>query len=121
MAAARVFPTLVLMSTLAACSSGGGDETVIESVTAEERTCGVSVGDGKQCLRITAVVVGDEAGHGRCLLYASGEGGNLFIAADTGAVELQPGRDLEWDVAVEIPSQDEFDGWNPQCSPMLEG
>ena len=99
------------MSTLAACSSGGGDVTVIESVTAEERTCGVSAGDGRQCLRITAVVIGDEAGQGRCLLYASGEGRNLFVAADTGTVELQPGRDLEWDVAVEIPSQDEFDGW----------
>jgi hypothetical protein len=61
---------------------------------------------------VTAVVVGDGGGQGRCLLYASGRDRNLLIAADSGVLALRPGLDLVWDVTVETPAAQEFDGWN---------
>lgn len=113
----------VLLCVLAACSSGGGGSgPLFESVDMAERECAAaSAAAGKQCLRVTAVVVGQGIGEGRCVLYASGKDENLFVAADSGLVEIRAGDDFTWDVEVEVPSDEDFDGWNPQCSPMMEG
>ena len=122
-AVARLILGSTLMCALVACTSGGGGSgPVFESVGMSERECDAAPAEaGKQCLRVTAVAVGQGTGEGRCLLYASGKDENLFVAADSGIVEIRAGVDFEWDVVVEVPSAEEFDGWNPQCSPMMEG
>lgn len=112
----------ILFSALVACSGGARSSPVFESVDLTERECSSARAEaGEQCLRVTAGVVGEGTGEGRCLLYASGKDENLFVAADSGLVEIREGDDFEWDVQVEVPSAKEFDGWNPQCTPMLEG
>ena len=110
MAIARVTASAVLLGALVGCSSGAASGTVIESVSVAERSCDDASEHGEQCLRVRAVVVGDGSGQGRCLLYASGRDRNLFIAADSGTLALRPGLDLVWDITVEIPAAQEFDG-----------
>lgn len=54
-------------------------------------------------------------------LYAYAAGSNLFVAADSGPVRITADELFEWDVEVEVPSAEESDAWNPQCSPRMEG
>lgn len=112
----------LLALVLAACNPGASG-VVFEEVGYEEVECPAATADpaSKDCLLVTATVVGSQRGLGSCVVYASSSEANLFVAAGSGELELEPGHTVRWDVQLERPTDARFDGWNPVCSPMAEG
>lgn len=110
----------VAMMLSAACS-GGTSSVVFESVDAQTVKCPQPARVGVDCVLVTAPVVGEGNGHGRCVVYATSGGQNVLTAADSGELEIAAGKSMEWEVEVQRPVDREFTGWNPVCSPMIEG
>lgn len=109
-----------LLMGMAACSSGGGDAVVFESVTTEAAPCPDDT-RGADCFVVVAPVVGQGRGTGRCVVYASSDDRNLFVAAERADIELEPGDTVRWEVALSRPSDPAFREWNAVCLPTIEG
>ncbi len=103
-----------------ACSSPI-HQVAFESVDYETVDCVDAVVAGSDCLQVTAPVVGTGVGQGRCVVYATGGGRNLWMAADSGELTITAGETEEWLVEVRERRHPEFEGWNPICLPAVEG
>lgn len=93
---------------------------VFESVTTEAAPCPDDT-RGADCFVVVAPVVGQGRGTGRCVVYASSDDRNLFVAAERADIELEPGDTVRWDVALSRPSDPAFREWNAVCLPTIEG
>lgn len=111
---------LLAVFLLPACG-GPTSDPVFESVGFVEIECPNDAPEDSECLLMTAAVAGTSRGTGSCVVYAAGSDRNLFVAADSGILDLEPGNTVSW-TAVLMPSSDPaFVAWNPVCAPMAEG
>lgn len=113
--------SLLLVAVSAGCSSVSGEDVVFESVTSEPRPCPGGAPAEADCFTVVAPVVGVGEGRGRCVVYAAGDSGNLFVAASMDGIEMKPGDTVRWDVTLSRPDDPGFQTWNPVCQPTMEG
>lgn len=110
-----------LVGSLVAGCSGQVAGVAFETVDYEVVGCPLGTPEGSDCLTVTAPVVGDGTGTGRCVVYARSLDENLALVAESGDLEIEAGEVTTWNVIVPRPEDQNFHGWNPVCTPMIEG
>ncbi len=106
---------------LAGCSGSSGPSVVFENVQSTVVPCPQESVGSTECILVRATVVGEGVGTGSCTLYAAGDDENLSAEAESGELTMNPGETVEWVAIGELPDDPAFTGWNPRCTPMIEG
>lgn len=118
----RVVTIILALAGTVACSasSGGGNHpAVFLSEEVREVPAERCEQDTGLCVAVSGDVDGRATGEGSCRLYGPGDPDRLTPLAESGPMELVPGRIAEWVVA--LPGAVDVRQLNPVCRPMIEG
>lgn len=121
-------PVMLLAATVAACSSTGffPPPVVFESSDIRVVDCPPDALPDVDCLVIGGPIIADVGAEdvtatGSCVVQATSEDEELFVAARNDEVLMVPGEVAEWEVQVRRPDVPDFVAWGGGCSPAMEG
>lgn len=109
-----------LAVTLAACGpSTSADPVFISTEVSDVVVFGGDCAENR-CVSVTAPVDGSKDGEGSCALYGPGDPDTMEPLAESGPLQMEPGKDVVWEVQLpeEVSPTSQL---NPVCEPMSEG